>query len=335
MIKHLILCTLGCLPLLLVAQPDERLHPGPNLVANPSFEDLRRKLPGYDLDGSIAFRNCIDKWMSPTKTTPDLKMSVNQDGTDVPHQGNSMVAILSHNPQSKRSDTYREYIQTKLNKPLIEGEEYYVEFWICRAHNAALVSNNIGVAFSPVPILHQDYEPLLAMKPVLNEKHLINPSKKEWVKVSGNFVASNREQFLIIGNFFINRQTKFEKAADASSDAFNQPYYLIDDVGVYQLNVQPEPEESLATLEVAVGQVIQLDRIYFETAKWDLLEASFEELAELHRLLNEHPSMQIEIHGHTDSRGGENYNQNLSENRAKAVHQYLLDQGVDPSRIAY
>ncbi|MFK8101297.1 MAG: OmpA family protein, partial [Saprospiraceae bacterium] len=110
---------------------------------------------------------------------------------------------------------------------------------------------------------------------------------------------------------------------------------LIDDVGVYQLNVQPEPEESLATLEVAVGQVIQLDRIYFETAKWDLLEASFEELAELHRLLNEHPSMQIEIHGHTDSRGGENYNQNLSENRAKAVHQYLLDQGVDPSRIAY
>ena len=335
--RNTLLWCIVLVPCLSFAQATVDSMSSPNLVPNPSFEKLRRALPSYDLDGSVAFRNSIDKWMSPTKTTPDLKLKTNQYGEDVAHHGNGMVAILTHNPQSKRSDTYREYIQAKLKKPLLEGEEYYVEFWACRAGNSALVSNNLGVAFSPVPILHKDFEPLLAMKPMLNEKKIINPDKKEWIKISGTFTAANRENFLIIGNFFINRQTKFEKASDADANAFNQAYYLIDDVAVYQVHVpvEPEPAETLASMDVAVGQIIQLDRIYFETAKWDLLPASFIELDELINLIDKHPSIKISIHGHTDSRGSDHYNQNLSQNRAKAVYLYLLNHGISTDKIAY
>ena len=148
--------------LFLAAQPPEDWFPGPNLVPNPSFEKLRGPLPQYDLDGSQAFRKSIDKWMSPNNGTPDLMFFVNgaYDLLDGPHTGKSMVAILTHNPESKRSDTYREYVQAKLEKPLIQGEEYYIEFWVCRSKNSRMTSNNIGVAFSPAPTMNRDWIPL-------------------------------------------------------------------------------------------------------------------------------------------------------------------------------
>ena len=43
----------------------------------------------------------------------------------------------------------------------------------------------------------------------------------------------------------------------------------------------------------------------------------------------------IEISGHTDNQGGEAYNQKLSENRAKSVFEYLLNNGIDKSRLSY
>jgi outer membrane protein OmpA-like peptidoglycan-associated protein len=51
--------------------------------------------------------------------------------------------------------------------------------------------------------------------------------------------------------------------------------------------------------------------------------------------MNEYPSMQIEIHGHTDSRGNDSYNQNLSENRTKSVFEYLVEQGISAERMKY
>ena len=320
------------------AQPPEDWYPGPNLVPNPGFERLRRALPEYDLDGSMAFRNSIDKWMSPNNGTPDLMFFVNggYDLLDGPHSGKSMVALLTHNPESKRSDTYREYVQAKLEKPLIQGEEYYVEFWVSRSKNSKMTSNNVGVAFSPAPTMNRDWIPLTEMEPVLNVEEIINPEKPEWIKVSGKFTAANRERFILLGNFFDNEETTFGEAANAGENMFTNSYYLIDDIGVYQLNVRPEPEpepESLAELSVEVGQVIRLDRIYFAFDKWDLLPASYEELDELLTLLHKYPGMKIAIHGHTDSRGSDTYNYTLSDNRARSVYNYLENNGIPLDRI--
>lgn len=72
------------------------------------------------------------------------------------------------------------------------------------------------------------------------------------------------------------------------------------------------------------------------TAKWGLLPESNEQLQEVIDLLNEYPSMEIAIHGHTDSRGDNSYNQRLSENRAKSVYNYLVQKGsVAPNRLSY
>lgn len=80
--------------------------------------------------------------------------------------------------------------------------------------------------------------------------------------------------------------------------------------------------------------VIRLNNIFFETAKWELLPESQNELDNLVKILNENPRMRIEIRGHTDNTGNANSNQTLSENRAKSVVEYLLKKGIDGKRLA-
>ena len=314
---------------------------GPNLVENPGFERLRKALPEYDIDGSVAFRNSLDKWMSPSKSTPDLYMEVNSYGVEEPRSGKSMVGILTHNPVSKRSDIYREYIQTRLNKRLKEGTKYYLEFWVKRADKARLASNNIGAALLSAPVLNSDWEPLLNIEPMVNMKEVINPAKPEWVKVSMEFVANANLQFLIIGNFYDNDGTTFKELDDAGEDDFNNAYYYVDDVLLCELDFEPEPveveppkEETLVDAKLEVGKVVRLNNIFFVTAQWDLLEESFAELSQLVALMHKYPEMKIAIHGHTDSRGGTRYNEVLSQNRARSVYDYLLNHGISTDRIS-
>ena len=51
--------------------------------------------------------------------------------------------------------------------------------------------------------------------------------------------------------------------------------------------------------------------------------------------MDDNESLEIEIHGHTDNQGEEDYNQTLSENRAKAVYNYLIGKGIAKERLSY
>ena len=319
-----------------------------NLVPNPDFESLHGKRPEDDIDGSGIFRYNVEAWKSPTRTTPDLRISLPAQikkmkqnygiDDDKAHSGYKMVGILTHNPESRRDDTYREYIQVKLNKALKKGTEYYCEFWVCRARLSKYITNNIGVALTPTWINGDGFKPLTNIVPDYNYDQLINEEKREWQRISFTFTAKDRYEVLCIGNFFDNESTNMVLAKDrpeitADEKAFNNSYYLIDDVMLCATQVEPEPLPEPEPPKV--GAVIKLDRVFFETAKWALLPESFEQLNELRDLMNEYPSMEIEIHGHTDSRGGDSYNQNLSENRTKSVFEYLVEQGIADSRMKY
>jgi OOP family OmpA-OmpF porin len=77
-----------------------------------------------------------------------------------------------------------------------------------------------------------------------------------------------------------------------------------------------------------------LEGLYFDTDKWDIKPAGYPILAEVIKVLKKNPNVQVEIQGHTDSRGTDAHNQKLSENRANAVMNYLVKGGVDASRLA-
>ena len=73
--------------------------------------------------------------------------------------------------------------------------------------------------------------------------------------------------------------------------------------------------------------------IYFNTGSAKLLSKSFAPLNEVVKILNEDTNLKLNIEGHTDNVGKDEYNQLLSDNRAAAVKTYLVSKGIDESRI--
>ncbi len=86
---------------------------------------------------------------------------------------------------------------------------------------------------------------------------------------------------------------------------------------------------------IEIGNKVILNNIFFDTNKFDLKRESLAELQKLVDFLNVNPTLKIEISGHTDNVGNDELNQTLSENRAKAVYQYLVQNGIAASRLQY
>lgn len=84
---------------------------------------------------------------------------------------------------------------------------------------------------------------------------------------------------------------------------------------------------------VAVGSKIILKNIFFDFDKATLRPESTNELERLTQLLKDVPTLKIEISGHTDSKGADDYNKKLSDNRAKAVVAYLIGKGIAADRL--
>jgi outer membrane protein OmpA-like peptidoglycan-associated protein len=76
-----------------------------------------------------------------------------------------------------------------------------------------------------------------------------------------------------------------------------------------------------------------LRNLLFDTDKSELLAASEQELRLLKKLLLDNPSLNATIVGHTDNQGGKSYNQKLSEDRATAVLEWLIDSGIESGRL--
>ena len=85
---------------------------------------------------------------------------------------------------------------------------------------------------------------------------------------------------------------------------------------------------------IKVGSNITLRNVFFESGKWEINDDSFAELERLFLLLNDFPKLKIEISGHTDNIGSESFNELLSQRRADAVVNYLIEKGVDISRLS-
>lgn len=82
-----------------------------------------------------------------------------------------------------------------------------------------------------------------------------------------------------------------------------------------------------------VDQVVRLDNIYYDLAKWNIRADAAVELDKLVQTLNDNPSVKIELSSHTDCRGNDAYNMNLSEKRAKSAVDYLIKQGIAKDRL--
>ena len=84
----------------------------------------------------------------------------------------------------------------------------------------------------------------------------------------------------------------------------------------------------LQTRDTARGLIVNMSDVLFDTARYTLKPGAREKLAKVSGIILGHPGLKIAVEGHTDSVGGEEYNMKLSENRAGAVRDFLVAQGV-------
>jgi OOP family OmpA-OmpF porin len=80
-------------------------------------------------------------------------------------------------------------------------------------------------------------------------------------------------------------------------------------------------------------RVYRLENVYFDNNKTDIRKESEPSLNTLYKALQDHPTMKIEIAGHTDDLGDDASNMRLSQKRADAVVQYLVSKGIAPGRL--
>jgi outer membrane protein OmpA-like peptidoglycan-associated protein len=90
----------------------------------------------------------------------------------------------------------------------------------------------------------------------------------------------------------------------------------------------------LPTSDTPRGLVVNLGDVLFDTGKADLRSDAREALAKLSGIVLNYPSLRLAIEGYTDSTGGSEFNQTLSEKRAGAVREYLIAQGIDDGTLS-
>jgi outer membrane protein OmpA-like peptidoglycan-associated protein len=89
----------------------------------------------------------------------------------------------------------------------------------------------------------------------------------------------------------------------------------------------------LPTTDTPRGLKVNISDVLFDTGKFDLRAPAREALAKLSGIVIAHPGLKLQVEGHTDSVGGDTFNQTLSENRANSVRAYLINQGIDPTAV--
>ncbi len=111
------------------------------------------------------------------------------------------------------------------------------------------------------------------------------------------------------------------------SDNFSLKNKVADYNKPYQLQIPLQPIDT---------GIIELKNIFFDVNKWDLKAESKAELQKIIAFLKANPTLKIEFSGHTDNSGDKAFNKTLSNNRAKAIYDYVIEKGGIPaSNLSY
>jgi outer membrane protein OmpA-like peptidoglycan-associated protein len=89
----------------------------------------------------------------------------------------------------------------------------------------------------------------------------------------------------------------------------------------------------LQTRDTARGLVVNMSDVLFDTGKYSLRPLAREKLAKVAGIVSGHPGLRLDVEGHTDSVGSDDYNQRLSEDRGGAVRDYLMEQGMPAASV--
>ncbi len=129
-------------------------------------------------------------------------------------------------------------------------------------------------------------------------------------------------------------QADADKARLIAQQAQQSEQVAIGDKAAMRAQLSAQLNKILETRDSARGLIISMSDVLFDTGQYSLKSGAREKLAKVAGILLSYPSLNIEVGGYTDNVGGDEMNQKLSENRAGAVRDYLVQQGVQANSVS-
>lgn len=156
------------------------------------------------------------------------------------------------------------------------------------------------------------------------------PGKFQLIDIKTGKEVVRSEADAVNGEFTVSLPVGKEYGVNVSYPGYN----------FYSQNFNMEVKENQEAMHLDINMVpigsdlpIVLANVFFDLNKSNLRPESFIELNKLRDLLIKNPTLNIEIGGHTDTRGDATENQLLSEGRANSVKNYLIEQGIDGAKL--
>ncbi|PWU03370.1 MAG: hypothetical protein C5B52_03510 [Bacteroidetes bacterium] len=278
--------------------------------------------------------------------------------------GNYFVSMIMLNRTEKAKRTF---IESKLLCTLQAGHEYKIEMMV-RAEKVEKELLNVILREQDMFLVRQWPEMLVDPSKIFSYSDVQAASKKGWNKVTFQFKADGRERWLIIGH--LSEQENV--ASYKGYDGFGNLLYYIDDVtmspvdpneqicpdyeanktALYEINERHSLfDEKMIRMKDSIYNpkriakplppppkidTLLLSDILFELDKSTLNPKFTSELDKMAEQIKAKSFNHLIIVGHTDSIGSDSYNQQLSENRATTIFNYLAQQkGFDPTLMEH
>lgn len=300
---------------------------------------------GYDIWKSTL--NSESQWETPVNLGPNINTPYDEATPFIHADGKTLFFASDGWPGLGQKDIFYSKLQEDgtFSKPVNLGypiNTFNEEFGLIVTANGqeGLFSSNLDGGFGDVDIyrfkLPEHLRPGLVtyVKGVVKDKDTQAPLESNVIVVNlkssqtayneitakedGEFIAVMPVGEAYSFNVLANGYMLYSRHFDVKNEDANKPL-----------------DFEILMEKIKAGNKVKLNNIFFDTNKYDLLPASIVELNLLIELLNTNPTMEIEIQGHTDDVGSLKDNQVLSENRAKAVFNYLTDNSIDKKRLSF
>lgn len=123
------------------------------------------------------------------------------------------------------------------------------------------------------------------------------------------------------------------KAEKALYNTVEVSFNINREPGVKTVNIGLEKTEKPLEVNDDLFKKLQLQPIYFDFDKSNIRRDASIELMKVVEVMKEYPTMKLDVRSHTDSRGNDSYNMQLSDRRVKSTIKWMIEQGIDPSRL--
>jgi OmpA-OmpF porin, OOP family len=335
------------------------LTSGNNLILNPDFDCFYYKPVPVTYNGRTPIDDWIPFWVTPGNYTPDYLSNLRTIDVlsnyflfdfQLPEKFTYAGLGIYMEPGA-----YSEYIQGKLSKHLIKGHKYCVRITIAQPSYSGYSADRLGFVLSAGPIsINENNESSFSPQVILPVSEVDN---KRFVTLCDYFVAEGVERYISVGRFTTPDKLKIKARKNVPQSQFGinkSAYYLLDNIELNEIadtsecfcniyrkdSVNEPPVKNIPVAKTDLnklksGNTVILKNLNFAFDSFELLPGSDTILKELLDFLTDNPDVRILISGHTDDVGTDEYNQELSLNRAKSVYTWLAEKGIAPERLQF